>query len=93
LGEVRARLAAEDRSFGIAVDHESERTIIKGMNETHLEIIVERLKREFKVEGNIGAPRIAHRETISRSADADLLASRSGSSLCRAARVTHSRMA
>ena len=71
LGAALARLATEDPSFRVAVDHESGQTIIKGMSETHLEIAVERLKREFKVEANIGAPQVAYRETISRKADID----------------------
>jgi elongation factor G len=66
-----ARLATEDPSFRVAVDHESGQTIIKGMSELHLEIIVDRLKREFKVEANIGAPQVAYRETISRKIAVD----------------------
>jgi elongation factor G len=65
------RLAAEDPSFRVSVDHESGQTIIKGMGELHLDIIVDRMKREFKVEANIGAPQVAYRETISREADVD----------------------
>ncbi len=65
------RLAAEDPSFGVAVDHESGQTIIKGQGELHLDIIVDRMKREFKVEANIGAPQVAYRETISREAEID----------------------
>jgi elongation factor G len=59
-----ARLAAEDPSFRVETDLESGQTIMKGMGELHLEIIVDRLKREFKVEANIGAPQVAYRETI-----------------------------
>jgi elongation factor G len=66
-----ARLATEDPSFRVAVDHESGQTIIKGTSEHHLEIIVERMKREFKVEASIGAPQVAYRETITRVADVD----------------------
>ncbi|MBI1300318.1 MAG: elongation factor G [Alphaproteobacteria bacterium] len=62
------RLAAEDPSFRVAVDHESGQTIMKGMGELHLDILVDRMKREFKVEANIGAPQVAYRETITKSA-------------------------
>ncbi|WP_197916662.1 elongation factor G [Thiosulfatihalobacter marinus] len=61
-----ARLAAEDPSFRVETDIESGQTIMKGMGELHLDILVDRLKREFKVEANIGAPQVAYRETISR---------------------------
>jgi elongation factor G len=71
MGQALARLATEDPSFRVAVDHESGQTIIKGMGELHLEIIVDRMKREFKVEANIGAPQVAYRETISRPANVD----------------------
>jgi elongation factor G len=69
MGHALARLATEDPSFRVAVDHESGQTIIKGMGELHLEIIVDRMKREFKVEANIGAPQVAYRETITRHAE------------------------
>ncbi|MEL6916045.1 MAG: elongation factor G [Pseudomonadota bacterium] len=59
-----ARLAAEDPSFRVETDQESGQTIMKGMGELHLDILVDRLKREFKVEANIGAPQVAYRETI-----------------------------
>ena len=59
-----ARLAAEDPSFRVETDLESGHTIMKGMGELHLDILVDRLKREFKVEANIGAPQVAYRETI-----------------------------
>jgi elongation factor G len=65
------RLAAEDPSFRVKVDHESGQTIIAGMGELHLDIIVDRMKREFKVEANIGAPQVAYRETITREAEVD----------------------
>ncbi len=71
MGQALARLATEDPSFRVAVDHESGQTIIKGMGELHLEIIVDRMKREFKVDANIGPPQVAYRETISRKADID----------------------
>ena len=58
------RLAAEDPSFRVETDLESGQTIMKGMGELHLDILVDRLKREFKVEANIGAPQVAYRETI-----------------------------
>ncbi|MCC7304984.1 MAG: elongation factor G, partial [Alphaproteobacteria bacterium] len=63
------RLAAEDPSFRVGVDHESGQTIIKGMGELHLDIIVDRMKREFKVEANIGAPQVAYRETITKKTE------------------------
>ncbi|WP_424940974.1 elongation factor G [Aliiroseovarius sp. S253] len=61
------RLAAEDPSFRVETDIESGQTIMKGMGELHLDILVDRLKREFKVEANIGAPQVAYRETISKA--------------------------
>jgi len=71
MGAALARLATEDPSFRVAVDKESGQTVIKGMGELHLEIIVDRMKREFKVEANIGAPQVAYRETITRMAEVD----------------------
>ena len=65
------RLAAEDPSFRVSSDIESGQTIMKGMGELHLDILVDRLKREFKVEANIGAPQVAYRETITREAEID----------------------
>jgi len=64
MGEALGRLAKEDPSFRVSSDEESGQTIIKGMGELHLDIIVDRMKREFKVEANIGAPQVAYRETI-----------------------------
>jgi elongation factor G len=64
-----ARLAAEDPSFRVETDQESGQTIMKGMGELHLDILVDRLKREFKVEANIGAPQVAYRETISHEVE------------------------
>jgi elongation factor G len=64
------RLAQEDPSFRVRTDEESGQTIISGMGELHLEIIVDRMKREFGVEANVGAPQVAYRETIKKSADA-----------------------
>ena len=65
------RLAAEDPSFRVETDQESGQTIMKGMGELHLDILVDRMRREFKVEANIGAPQVAYRETISREAEID----------------------
>ena len=65
------RLAMEDPSFRVSVDQESGQTVIKGMGELHLEIIVDRMKREFKVEANVGAPQVAYRETISKVYEED----------------------
>jgi elongation factor G len=66
MGMALARLASEDPSLRLTTDEETGQTILKGMGELHLEIIVDRMKREFKVEANIGAPQVAYRETISK---------------------------
>jgi elongation factor G len=71
MGIALARLAAEDPSFRVETDLESGQTIMKGMGELHLDILVDRMRREFKVEANIGAPQVAYRETISREAEID----------------------
>jgi elongation factor G len=71
MGVALARLADEDPSFRVGTDEESGQTVIKGMGELHLEIIVDRMKREFNVEANVGAPQVAYRETITREADID----------------------
>jgi len=71
MGMALARLAAEDPSLRISTDHESGQTILKGMGELHLEIIVDRMRREFKVEANVGAPQVAYRETISKKHEID----------------------
>jgi elongation factor G len=71
MGQALARLATEDPSFRVSVDHESGQTVIKGMGELHLEIIVDRMKREFKVDANVGAPQVAYRETITRVSEVD----------------------
>ena len=71
MGLALNRLAMEDPSFRVASDAESGQTIIKGMGELHLEIIVDRLKREFKVDANVGAPQVAYRETISQVYEED----------------------
>ncbi len=71
MGEALGRLAKEDPSFRVSSDEESGQTIIKGMGELHLDIIVDRMKREFKVEANVGAPQVAYRETIEKSTEFD----------------------
>jgi len=71
MGLALNRLAAEDPSFRVKTDEESGQTIMAGMGELHLDILVDRLKREFKVEANVGAPQVAYRETITRRYDAD----------------------
>ena len=63
------RLAEEDPTFRVRVDHETGQTIISGMGELHLEILVDRMKREFNVEANVGQPQVAYRETIRKNAD------------------------
>jgi len=69
MGLALQRLAQEDPSFRVSTDEESGQTIIAGMGELHLEIIVDRMKREFGVEANVGKPQVAYRETIRRSVD------------------------
>ena len=71
MGVALGRLAAEDPSLRISTDQESGQTILKGMGELHLEIIIDRMRREFKVEANVGAPQVAYRETISRMYEED----------------------
>ncbi|MEX0921332.1 MAG: elongation factor G [Rhodovibrionaceae bacterium] len=71
MGVALQRLAQEDPSFQVASDPESGQTVIKGMGELHLEILVDRMKREFKVEANVGAPQVAYRETVTRVAEVD----------------------
>ncbi|MBJ2153857.1 elongation factor G [Paracoccus sp. IB05] len=71
MGIALARLAAEDPSFRVETDQESGQTIMKGMGELHLDILVDRMRREFKVEANIGAPQVAYRETISQQHEID----------------------
>ncbi|MCP9496426.1 MAG: elongation factor G [Pyrinomonadaceae bacterium MAG19_C2-C3] len=68
LGTALQRLAQEDPSFNVSTDHETNQTIIAGMGELHLEIIVDRMKREFGVEANVGKPQVAYRETITQGA-------------------------
>ena len=69
MGLALQRLAQEDPSFRVRTDDESGQTIISGMGELHLEIIVDRMRREFKVEANVGAPQVAYRETIRKSVE------------------------
>ena len=71
MGIALARLAAEDPSFRVETNFESGQTIMKGMGELHLDILVDRMRREFKVEANIGAPQVAYRETISSAYEID----------------------
>ncbi|RUW21159.1 MULTISPECIES: elongation factor G [unclassified Mesorhizobium] len=71
MGLALHRLAAEDPSFRVKTDEESGQTIIAGMGELHLDIIVDRMRREFKVEANVGAPQVAYRETITRTHEQD----------------------
>ena len=71
MGVALQRLAAEDPSFRVKSDEESGQTIIAGMGELHLDILVDRMKREFKVEANVGQPQVAYRETISKPYDCD----------------------
>ena len=71
LGVGLARLAAEDPSFRVSTDHESGQTIMAGMGELHLDILVDRLKREFGVEANIGQPQVAYREALANPVDID----------------------
>ena len=68
----RAKLAEEDPTFRTYTDEETGQTIIAGMGELHLEIIVDRLLREFKVEANVGQPQVAYKETVRRLADVDM---------------------
>ena len=71
MGAALQKLAIEDPSFRVGTDEESGQTLIRGMGELHLEIIVDRLKREFKVEANVGKPQVAYREAISLEAEAE----------------------
>ena len=71
MGIALSRLASEDPSLRISTNEETGQTILKGMGELHLEIIVDRMKREFKVEANVGAPQVAYRETITKKMEVD----------------------
>ena len=71
MGIALQRLAAEDPSFKVSIDHESGQTVMKGMGELHLEILVDRMLREFKVDATVGAPQVAYRETITKPTTVD----------------------
>ncbi|MCD6036081.1 MAG: elongation factor [Rickettsiales bacterium] len=71
MGVAISRLVAEDPSLRVATDEETGQTVLKGMGELHLEIIIDRMRREFKVEANIGAPQVAYRETITKKTEVD----------------------
>ena len=71
MGVALGKLAAEDPSFSVHTDQESGQTIIGGMGELHLDIIVDRMKREFSVEANIGKPQVDYRETIRKTVNAE----------------------
>jgi elongation factor G len=71
MGQALARLAQEDPSFQVASDEESGQTVIKGMGELHLDILVDRMRREFKVDANVGPPQVAYRETITKTSEID----------------------
>ncbi|MFY9589433.1 elongation factor G [Rickettsia endosymbiont of Halotydeus destructor] len=71
MGLALARLASEDPSLRVSSDQETGQTVIKGMGELHLEIIIDRMRREFNVEANIGAPQVAYRETITKACEID----------------------
>ena len=71
MGMALSKLAQEDPSFRVKTDEETGQTIISGMGELHLEILVDRMKREFKVEANVGAPQVAYRETIRKSVESE----------------------
>ncbi|MCZ6446991.1 MAG: elongation factor G [Alphaproteobacteria bacterium] len=73
MGEALRRLAQEDPSFQVTTDDESGQTLIRGMGELHLDIIVDRMKREFKVQANVGPPQVAYRETITKSVEVDYI--------------------
>ncbi len=71
MGLALSKLSEEDPTFRIKTDHETGQTIISGMGELHLEILADRMKREFKVEANVGQPQVAYRETITKNADGE----------------------
>src|SRR5262249_6069843 len=87
MGVALNRLAQEDPSFRVSTDQESGQTVIKGMGELHLEIIVDRMKREFKVEANVGQPQVAFRETITRTVEHDYTAKTQAGGPAQSARV------
>ena len=90
LAEALAKLAEEDPTFRVRADEETGQTIISGMGELHLEIIVDRLQREFKVDANVGRPQVAYRETIRKPAREGRRASSSGSPAAAASTATWS---
>ena len=71
MGVALQKLAEEDPTFRVETDEETNQTLISGMGELHLDIIVDRMKREFKVEANIGKPQVSYRETIKDPAEAE----------------------
>ena len=71
LSDALSKLSDEDPTFKVKVDEETGQTLISGMGELHLEILVDRMKREFKVEANVGKPQVAYRETITQSVQAE----------------------
>ena len=71
LSEALQKLALEDPSFRVKVNHETGQTILSGMGELHLEIVVDRMKREFKVEANVGRPQVAYKETVAKQAEVE----------------------
>jgi len=88
MGMALARLAREDPSFRVSTDHESNQTIIKGMGELHLDIIVDRMKREFSVDATVGQPQVAYRETISKAAVVDYTHKKQSGGAGQFARIT-----
>lgn len=87
LGRALAHLAAEDPSFRVVADAETGQTVIRGMGELHLEIIVDRLRRQFRVEANVGKPQVAYRETITTAAEVDYTHNRLAGGMGQFARV------
>jgi len=88
MGMALARLAREDPSFRVSTDHESNQTIIKGMGELHLDIIVDRMRREFSVDATVGQPQVAYRETISKPAVVDYTHKKQSGGAGQFARIT-----
>ena len=88
MGMALARLAREDPSFRVSTDHESNQTIIKGMGELHLDIIVDRMRREFSVDATVGQPQVAYRETISTPATVDYTHKKQSGGAGQFARIT-----